>query len=250
MFDKKLRSSGNGSIAWGLLNVAIGGVLVSGHHLSGLVSLSFGAALVIEGFYERKVRDPKVIIVSTATLAALSLLHFSSIVLAAVNKTSLAFGGRSIYWAIAEAAGAYNTWKTYAVYQKLRDESDPAVVQEISSNLDELKKAKPDQSLDLIQFDVNSGFGSATKRYRLKPMEDLYLIADYKMQFSSMILDGITFVPRNEVSLVSEGDKWMSKKIKASVQLGPLKLEKVTITPDMAARIDPAAGVMAYGVTY
>jgi hypothetical protein len=41
----------------------------------------------------------------------------------------------------------------------------------------------------------------------------------------------------------------MSKKIKASVQLGPLKLDKVTITPDMAARIDPTVRMMSLSTT-
>ena len=41
----------------------------------------------------------------------------------------------------------------------------------------------------------------------------------------------------------------MRKKIKAIVQLGPLRLDKVTITPDMAERINPAARVMALGST-
>jgi hypothetical protein len=34
-----------------------------------------------------------------------------------------------------------------------------------------------------------------------------------------------------------------------SVQLGPLKLDKVIITPDMALRINPAARMMALGAT-
>jgi hypothetical protein len=41
----------------------------------------------------------------------------------------------------------------------------------------------------------------------------------------------------------------MSKKIKAIVQLGPLKLEKVSVTPDMAERINPAARGLALGGT-
>jgi hypothetical protein len=41
----------------------------------------------------------------------------------------------------------------------------------------------------------------------------------------------------------------MSKKIMAVVQLGPLKLEKVSITVDMAARINPSAGMIALPAT-
>jgi len=53
----------------------------------------------------------------------------------------------------------------------------------------------------------------------------------------------------SEVTLSPEGSKWMSKKIRASVQLGPVTLKKVSITSDMAARINPAAGMIALGAT-
>jgi hypothetical protein len=112
-----------------------------------------------------------------------------------------------------------------------------------------LNKAKPEQSVDLVQFDVNTGFIAGTKRYRLKPIEDLYLVARYKSQFGSLQLEEVGFVPRNEVMLTLEGEKWISKKIKATVQLGLVKLDKVTITPDMASRISPTARLMSFGST-
>ena len=59
----------------------------------------------------------------------------------------------------------------------------------------------------------------------------------------------MSFVPRNLVTVTPEGEKWMSKKMKAIVQLGPLKLDKVVITPDMAARIDPSARLISHGGT-
>jgi hypothetical protein len=88
-----------------------------------------------------------------------------------------------------------------------------------------------------------------TKRYRLKPVEDLYLAVRYKAQLGSLLLEEVNFVPRSQVTLTAEGEKWMSKKLKASVQLGPLKLDKVTITPDMAARMDPTARAISVGHT-
>jgi hypothetical protein len=59
----------------------------------------------------------------------------------------------------------------------------------------------------------------------------------------------LIFIPRNEVSLTQEGEKWMSKKMKATVQLGSLKLEKVSISPETAARINPTARAIALGST-
>ena len=194
-------------------------------------------------------RDPKVIIISAVTLAGLALWNFALIGLAAMGKVELALGGRTLFWAIAQAWGAYLTWKTYSTYKMLREKSDPMTVQEVSGYIDELKKAKPEQSLDLIEFEANAGFVQGTKRYRLKPIEDLYLAARYKAQLGSLQLEEVTFVPRGEVTLTPEGEKWMSKKIKASVQLGPLKLDKVSITPDMATRINPAARVISLGST-
>jgi uncharacterized membrane protein (UPF0136 family) len=249
LFDKRLRSSGNSSIIWGLLNLLIGGALMARHDNWGLVSAFFGLALVAAGLYERTVRDPKVIIISAATLAVLAVWDFALIGLAAMGKVHLIAGGRTLFWAIAQAWGAYATWKTYSTYKTLMEKSDPVMVEQVRVYVDELKNSKPEQSPDLIQFEVNAGFTQGTKRYRLKPVEDFYLAVRYKAQLGSLSLEEINFVPRSQVTLTAEGEKWMSKKLKASVQLGPLKLDKVTITPDMAARMDPTARAISVGRT-
>ena len=131
----------------------------------------------------------------------------------------------------------------------LREQTDSVTVEQVRGYVDEVNKAKPAQSLDLAEFEVNAGFVGGTQRYRLKPVEDLYLVARYKSQLGSLSLEDVSFVPRSEVSLSPEGGKWMSKKIKASMQLGPLKLEKVSITPEMAERINPAARAISLGAT-
>ena len=241
MFDQKLRASGNGSIVWGILNLLIGGALVTAHGPWGFVSVFLGLTLIAAGIYERKVRDPKVIIVSAATLAILALWDFVLIGLAAMGEVHLIAGGRTLFWGIAQAWGAYQTWKTYSTYKMLQEQSDPITVQQVRGYVEELNKAKPEQSIDLVQFDANAGFVQGNKRYRLKPIEDLYLVVRYKTQLGSSRLEEVSFVPRNQVTLTQEGEKWMSKKIKASVQLGPSRLGGITITPDMAARIDPGA---------
>jgi len=245
LFDKKLSSSGTWSIFWGVLNLLVGGAALADNSLWGSVGVFLGLGLVVAGIYEKKVRDPKVIIISAGTLAALAIWNFALIGLAAMGKVELALGGRTLYWAIAQAAGAVATWKTYSTYKALRDESDPLTVQQVRGYLDELKKAKPSQTVDLIEFELNVSFIQGTRRYRLMPVEDLYLAARYNTQLGSMKLEDLSFVPRNAVMLTVQGEKWMSKKIKASVQLGPLTLNKVTITPEMALRINPAAQTMA-----
>ena len=179
LFDNRLRSSGNGSIIWGLLNLVIGALVIAARNSWGIVSLLLGLALIIAGVYERKVRDPNVIIVAASTLGALALWNFALIGLAAAGVLHLVMGSKTLYWAIAQAAGAYATWKTYATYRTLRAEVDPVVVEQVRGYIDELKKAKPGQSLDLVEFDVNAGFVQGTDRYRLKPIEDLYLAARY-----------------------------------------------------------------------
>lgn len=241
LFDKKLRSSGNSSVVWGLLNALIGASIIARGDAWGVISLLLGLALIAAGLYERRVRDPKVVIVSAATLGGLALWNFAMIGLAAMGSMRLSLGGRTLFWAIAQAAGAYATWKTYSTYKLLREKSDPITVEQVRGYVDELKKAKPEQTLDLLEFEVNAGFIEGRKRYRMKPFDDLYLVVQYKAQFSSLQLEGIDFVPRDQVTLTPEGEKWMSKKIKATVQLGSLRLEKVNISPEMAVRINPAA---------
>lgn len=248
MFDGRLRSSGNSSVVWGILNVLIGGGILAAHNNWGAVSLALGLALIVAGAYERSVRDPKVIIVSAATLALLAVWHFVLIGLAAMGKAELALGGRTLFWGVAQAWGAYTTWKTYSTYKTLREHSDPQTVEQLRGYIDELKKAKPEQSVDLVEFEADAGFVQGKKRYRLKPVDDLYMTARYKAQLGSLQLEEVGFVPRSQVTVAPEGEKWMSKKIKASVQLGPVKLDKVSITPEMAARLNPAAAsVIAFG---
>jgi hypothetical protein len=246
LFDKKLRSTGNASIVWGLINVLLGTAIVAANNRWGAVSLLLGLALIAAGVYERTVRDPKVIIISAAMLGGLALWNFALVALVAVSRAQTSASGRILFWAIAQAWGSYATWKTYSTYKMLREKSDPLTVQQVQAYMDDLKKAKPKQSVDLVEFDVNS-FLQGTKRYRLKPVEDLYLAARYKAQLGSLQLEELNFVPRREVTLTLGGEKWMSKKIRATVQLGPFKLEKVSITPEMAARINPAAQAMVLG---
>jgi len=247
LFDKKLRSSGNASIVWGLVNTLIGGAVLAGSSPWGAVSLLLGLGLIAAGMYQRKVRDPNVIIISAGTLAVLALWNFVLIGLAAMGKVRLAAGGRTLFWAVAQAWGAYAIWKTYSTYKTLREKSDPPTVEQVRGYVDELRKTKAEQSVDLVEFEANAGFVEGRKRYRLKPIDDLYLAARYKAQLGSLQLEELNFVPRSEVSLIPEGEKWMSKKIKATVQLGPAKLEKVSITPEMAARVNPAARALALG---
>jgi hypothetical protein len=249
LFDNKLRSSGNGSIVWGLLNLLLGGLAIVAHSYWGAVSVALGLALIAAGMYEKKVRDPKVIIISAATLATLALWNFTLIGFAAMGKVHLALGGRTLYWAIAQAWGAYSTWSTYSNYKMLLEKSDPLTVEQVRGYINELKKAKPEQSMDLIQFDVSAGFVGGTKKYRLKPIEDFYLAARYKSQLGSLQLEEVVFVPRTEVTITPEGEKWMSKRMKASVKLGQLTLDKVTITPEMASRIDPAVRLNSFATT-
>ncbi|MGA3106026.1 MAG: hypothetical protein ABSD53_16215 [Terriglobales bacterium] len=248
LFDNKLRSSGKGSIIWGALNLLIGGVLVARNEDLGFVSVVLGLALIIAGIYERRVRDPKVIIVSAVTLAVLAIWNFTLIGLAAMGRVELALGGRTLFWAIAQTFGAYATWKTYSTYKMLLEKADPLTLQQVREYIEELNRAKAEH-LDLIQFEVNAGFTEGTKRYRLKPMENLYLVARYKSQLGSLKLEDVSFAPRSDVTVIVEGEKWMSKKMKATVQLGSQKLDKVSITPDMVSRINPATNLASFSST-
>jgi hypothetical protein len=59
----------------------------------------------------------------------------------------------------------------------------------------------------------------------------------------------VSFAPRSDVTVIVEGEKWMSKKMKATVQLGSQKLDKVSITPDMVSRINPATNLASFSST-
>src|SRR5262250_401924 len=111
IFDRRLRSSGRGSVIWGLLNLVLGSALIAGNDLWGAVSLLFGLVLIAAGIYQMRVREPKVIIVSASTLAILAVWDFTLIALASMGRVQLALGGRTLFWALAQGWGAYATWK-------------------------------------------------------------------------------------------------------------------------------------------
>jgi hypothetical protein len=216
----------------------MGGIVLALHHSwLGAVLVLFGFALIVEGIYQRSAGDPEVIRVSAATLAAMALWNFGL----------LGFGGgvEALLWAIAQCVGAYTTWADYSTYKTLREQSDSVTVEEVRGYVNELRQAKPDQTIDLIEFDVHPSLAGrlaeCTARYRLKPFEDLYLMTRYKVQVGPLELEEISFVPRAQVTVASEGEKGMSHKIKTSVQLGQTKLENVAITPEMVKRLRPAA---------
>ena len=79
----------------------------------------------------------------------------------------------------------------------LHEKSDPLMVGQIRGYIDELKKVKPDQSIDLIEFEANAGFLEASRRYRLKPIDDLYFLVKYKSELGSLSLEEVDFVPRD-----------------------------------------------------
>jgi hypothetical protein len=123
----------------GVAELGIGGLALAQHGPWGAVGVFLGTILIVVGIYERKVRDPKVVIVSAATLAGLALWNFALIGLAAMGKLHLALGGKTLYWAIAQTLGAYATWKTYDTYKMLQEKTNPLVVQEVRAYIDELK---------------------------------------------------------------------------------------------------------------
>jgi hypothetical protein len=77
----------------------------------------------------------------------------------------------------------------------------------------------------------------------------MYVVARYRAQLGSLRLEEVSFISRDDVKLNLEGKKWTGKKIRAHVELGPLRLEKVNITPEMAARLDPSAAAISLGIS-
>jgi hypothetical protein len=115
LFDKKLRSSGNGSIVWGVLNLAIGGALLTANDRWGTVSVVLGLALVAAGIYERTVRDPKVIIFGTDSRTS-SELRFDRPY--AMGKVVPALEGE-LFLGDRASLGRRGHLETYSVYKAL-----------------------------------------------------------------------------------------------------------------------------------
>jgi len=231
-FHKKLDRSAWESMGWGAFTLAIA-LFVFSRGGFGWVHLAFGILLIAEGIYEKQVREPKVIKVAAATLGLIGLWNLALLVLSIVTQTRII--GVSPLVSIIQLAGAWSTYKSYAVYAALMASVDPATNAEFKAMFDELKSANPAGSPDVVEF-TSSKFLKNDIRWRVRRMDGFLFLMGNETGLGKKPQVTCLFLERGNVRLEILGEKMFGSKQKVSVTAGDLKL-KGTMTAEMSQRM-------------
>lgn len=229
-FDRALNRSAWGSLGWGAFCIVIGWVLLSRNPLGGWLNIGVGALLMIEGLYEKRVREPKVIVVAAATLGILGLWNLTGLIIGLMTHTRVT--GHPVA-AILQLAGAWTTYAAYSTYATLLSSSDPGTNLEFSNLVEQLKTADPATAPEIVEF-TSHKFGNNDVRWRAKRVDDLFLFLGNELMLGRK-QSKVTcfFVPRRQVKIDITGEKMFGRNQKATITIGTSQL-KATIGADIA----------------
>lgn len=232
-FDKALNRSAWGSIGWGAFSALIGAFLVYSTNPFGWVNVVVGLLLIGVGLYEKRVREPRVIKVSAATLGLLGLWNLANFIMAAMASSGVV--GHP-WIGVLQLLGAWNTYKSYSTYAALLAASDPGTNAEFKALLAQLNTADPASAPDVAEFTA-SQFGKNDVRWRVRSCDGLMLFLGNEVMFGRKKSQSTCFfVPRQQVKLEILGEKMFGSKQKVVVTAGDAQL-KATIAPDMAQKL-------------
>ena len=233
-FDKSLQRSAWGSLGWGAFSLVIGTFLLQGSRF-GWINVGFGLLLIVEGIYELRVREPRVIKVAAATLGILGLWNLSVVILALIAGSKVA-GGHPLV-ALLQLFGAWTTYQSHAVYAGLLAASDPGANEEFKLLLDQLKNADPATDPDVVEF-TSSKFGDKDVRWRIRSMPGFMFLMGNEVLLGrkQQSQPHCSFVLPADLKVEITGGKLFGNKQKAIVTAADTQL-KVTIAPEMAAKL-------------
>jgi hypothetical protein len=232
-FDQALVRSAKVSIGWGLFAMIIGAIFFATGRF-GWINLICGLALVIEGIYEMKVREPKVIIVAATTLGFLAIWNMGSLVAAAFLHARL--GGHPIA-GILQALGAWATYGSYSVYAALLAKSDPGAKQELESLIQQIETVDPGLAHDVAQFEVKK-FSDPLQVWRIKNFDGLLLFVKSEEVLGVKKFATECFLAQKQnVRLEILGEKMFGEKQNAVIYAGVHELKNVVITPGIARKL-------------
>lgn len=199
----------------------------------GWINLALGALLIAEGLYEKRVRQPRVIVVSAATLGLLGLWNLAGFIMALMAH-SRAVGHPWI--AVVQLLGAWTTYAGYSTYAALLSASDPGTASEFKAILDQMQAADPATAPEVVEF-TSRKFGQNDVRWRARRVDDLVLFRGNEVVLGrKSSKTECFFVARQEVKLDIRGEVLLGRNQKATVTAGKIQL-KATIAPQMAQKL-------------
>lgn len=232
-FDKALNRSAWGSLGWGMFSALVGLVLVYRANRLGWVNVVVGLLLMVEGLYEKQVREPRVIKVSAATLGLLGIWNLGSFVLAMMANSRVA--GHPLV-GVMQLLGAWTTYSSYATYAALLAASDPGSNAEFEAMLRQMSTADPASAPDMVEFTA-SKFGKNDVRWRVRSVDALMLFLGNEVVLGRKKSQPTCFfVPRQQVKLEIQGEKMFGSKQKVLVTAGDQQW-KGTMAPGMPQKL-------------
>lgn len=231
-FHKKLDRIAWENIGWGAFSLAIA-LFVFSRGGFGWIHLSFGILLIAEGIYEKQVRAPRVIKLAAGTLGLVGLWNLAVLGISIATQTRII--GVSPVISIVQFIGAWNLYKSYALYATLTASVDPATNAEFQTMLDQLKNASLPGTPDVVEF-TSSKFLKNDIRWRVRRMDGYFFLMGKETGLGKKPQITCMFLERGMVKLEILGEKMFGSKQKVVITAGDQKF-KGTMTAEMAQRM-------------
>jgi len=232
-FHKGLDRNAWGNMGWGAFALAIGLFMLARGRF-GWINVALGLLLVAEGLYQMRVREPRVIKVSAATLGLLGLWNLTVLAISFALKSKVV--GVNPLVAIIQLLGAWATYKSYALYVALTANLDSGADAEFKALLDQLKNANPATAPDVVEFTSSKSLKSDL-RWRVRATDGFMFFMGNEMFLGrKKSQPECFFVAREQVRLELLGEKMFSSKQKVRVTAGATQLNG-TMSAEMAQKL-------------
>ena len=211
--QRGLKRSAWGSIGWGAFTLALG-VFLKSHAVFDYIWLIIGCFLVLEGVWVLRsvAADPRVLLVEGFALALLGLLNTIGLYLEIKSGIRPVGGLQIIFAGIVQLISAYATFRSYPAYKRIYEHLDRACLYELETKIGDMWKRKAETDPEL------GAFKSEDKKCKVKFLPDLAILL---LQNGKQVL----LAERADVSIVSTGNRMLSKMLKVELQIEGEKLK-------------------------
>jgi len=233
-FDRALIRSARGSIGWGLFSLVVS-ALVFARGGFGWVNLIFGGLLVVEGIYEMRAREARVIKVAAATLGVLAVWNLCSIAVAYYLHTRLV---ASVWAGILQALGAWTTYRSHAFYAELLRQSDPATNEELAMLLQHAKTADPALDPSVVEFKVKN-LTDPLQIWKIIRIDGQLLLFVQSEEILNVVKYAIQcfVVKKDQMRLEIVGEKMFGQDQKAVIHLNETAIKNVVVSQTMSSKL-------------
>ena len=233
-FDRSLARSARGSIGWGLFSLVVAAAVFARGEF-GWINLILGGLLVVEGIYEMRAREPRVIKVAAATLGALAVWNLGSFAVAYYLHLRV---GANPLAGILLTIGAWTTYGSYTLYAELLRQSDPATNAELAMLLQNAKTADPALDPNLVEFKVKN-LTDPLQIWKVIRIDGRLFLFVQSEEILNVVKHAIQcfVVEKEQMRLEIVGEKMFGQDQKAVIHLSETVIKNVVISPAMSTKL-------------